>query len=308
MLKFRFRFQLFGEGGGEGDGGSPSAGEGTVGTTGEEVPAHIPERAKKMWKKAFPNGSPTQGATSPGKTEDNGGEPTYADLIKSDKYKADHQAYMEKAIGDRLKKYKGLEEQSEKMKGALSLIAGKYGLDASSETFMDDLAKKIEDDDEYYEQYAMEHDLTTEEAKNVVQMQRRLSVLEAEKAQAEKEKVMQQEIIRLRQNAERTKSIYPGFDLDAEMQDERFRQLCAATHGDTTAAYQAIHGQDLIRLNAQAAIQRAAANQAQTVAANRARPVENGNSSNASSVVDVDFSRMSLKQIREYADAQRRKR
>ena len=154
----------------------------------------------------------------------------------------------------------------------------------------------------------MEHDLTTEEAKNVVQMQRRLSVLEAEKAQAEKEKVMQQEIIRLRQNAERTKSIYPGFDLDAEMQDERFRNLCAATHGDTTAAYQAIHGQDLIRLNAQAAIQRAAANQAQTVAANRARPVENGNSSNASSVVDVDFSRMSLKQIREYADAQRRKR
>jgi hypothetical protein len=51
--------------------------------------------------------------------------------------------------------------------------------------------------------------------------------------------------------------------------------------------------------------------QAQTanaVASNKARPIENGISSNAPSVVQDDFKNMSLADLRKYADEQRRKK
>ena len=322
MLKdLLLNLQLFADGGdgGSGDGGSASASTGeTLGKekSGEkEIPAFIPERAKKYYQKAMEKhpGSTTNAATQ---NSDNGQATndqgtteklSYQDLIKSDDYKEEHKAYMDKTIGDRLKKYKGMEEDLGKHKELLDIVAHKYGVRPDDENFLEVLHQKIDADDSYYENYAMEHDMTTEEARRIVSMERQIAQADAQKAAMEKQEQMRQQIMQLQRNAEKTKAQFPQFDLESEMQNEKFRRLCAVNNGDTTAAYMACHYNEIITNQVQMATRQVQAQTAQAVAANKARPIENGLSSSAPSVVTQDFRNMDLKQLRQYAEEQRRK-
>ena len=311
LEKLRLNLQLFGEGGDGGDGGSTSpVGENEGGNSGENIPASIPEKAKKYYQKALEKHKPTN---APDKAQPTN-EPTsttekipYADLIKSDDYKEEHKAYMDKTIGDRLKKYKGMEESLGKHKELLDIVASKYGVNPDDENYLQVLQQKIDEDDSYYENYAMEHDMSTEEARKIVSMERKVARADAEKKEQEKQEQLRQHIMLLRQNAEKTKAQFPEFDLDTEMQDEKFRRLCAVNNGDTTAAYMACHWNDVITNQVQRASQRIQSQTAQAVASNKARPIENGLSSSAPSVVQQDFSKMNLQQLRQYAEEQRRK-
>lgn len=307
--------QLFGDGGDGGDGGSTSpAGETGVENSGENVPAFIPEKAKKYYQKAMEK---TAASATVATTTSEPAQPTnessateklsYEDLIKSDDYKEEHKAYMTKAIGDRLKKYKGIEESLGKHKELLDIVANKYGVSPDDENFLDVLHQKIDADDSYYEQYAMEHDISTEEARRLVTMERKVAQIDAQKAEMERQEQMRQQLLLLHQNAEKTKARFPQFDLETEMQDERFRKLCAVNNGDTTAAYMACHWNEVIPAQVQMASKQIQAQTAQAVASNMARPIENGLSSSAPSVVQQDFSKMNLTQLRQYAEEQRRK-
>lgn len=307
--------QLFGDGGDGGDGGSTSpAGETGVENSGENVPAFIPEKAKKYFQKAMEKTaasatvSPTPSEPAQTTNESSATEKlSYEDLIKSDDYKEEHKAYMTKAIGDRLKKYKGIEEDLGKHKELLDIVANKYGVSPDDENFLDVLHQKIDADDSYYEQYAMEHDISTAEARRLVTMERKVAQIDAQKAEMERQEQMRQQLLILHQNAEKTKARFPQFDLETEMQDERFRKLCAVNNGDTTAAYMACHWNEVIPAQVRMASQQIQAQTAQAVASNMARPIENGLSSSAPSVVQQDFSKMNLQQLRQFAEEQRRK-
>ena len=325
LKKLWLNLQLFGEGGDGGDGSSAvSAGDNAIDTSGEKIPASIPEKAKKYYQKAMEKTSANSAVSTPLASDKV--QPTnepkattekipYADLIKSDDYKEEHKAYMDKTIGDRLKKYKGIEEISGKQKAILDIVASKYGVNPDDENFLEVLQQKIDTDDSYVENYAMEHDISNEEARRILTMERKVARMDAEKAAIEAEKAeiakqeqMRQQIMLLRQNAEKTKSQFPQFDLDTEMQDERFRKLCAVNNGDTTAAYMACHWNEILPATVQMASRQIQAQTAQAVASNKARPIENGLSSSAPSVVEQDFSKMNLKELRRFADEQRRKK
>ena len=319
LKKLWLNLQLFADGGGDGgDGGSASAsvGEALGGNeSGEkEIPASIPEKAKKYYQKAMEK---TKGSTTDAKTnaDDNAqttnGQGTteklsYQDLINGD-YKEEHKAYMYKTIGDRLKKYKGMEENLGKHKAILDTVATKYGVNPEDENFLEVLAEKIEADDSYYEKYAMEHDISTEEARRIVTMERKAAQYDAQKEAMERQEQMRQQIMVLRQNAEKTKALFPDFDLDTEMKDERFRKLCAATNGDTTAAFKACHHDEIISSTVQRVTKQVQNQTAQAVASNKARPIENGISSTAPSVVQHDFRNMNLQDLRKFAEEERRK-
>lgn len=315
LKKLLLNLQLFGEGGDSGDGGSTTAtGENVGNDSGEnKIPASIPEKAKKYYQKAMEKNATSNNTTKPSETVQATNEPStteklsYADLIKSDDYKEEHKAYMDKTIGDRLKKYKGIEEDLGKHKELLNLVANKYGVNPDDENFLEVLNEKIEADDSYYENYAMEHDISIDEARRIVTMERKVARMDAEKEAAQKQEQMRQHFMLLRQNAEKTKAQFPQFDLETEMQDEKFRRLCAVNNGDTTAAYMACHWKDVIPATVQMASRQIQAQTAQAVASNKARPIENGISSSAPSVVQQDFSKMSLQQLREFAAEQRRK-
>ena len=316
MLKrLLLNLQLFGEGGDGGDGGSAeSSGEGKVNTSGEnEIPASIPEKAKKYYQKAMEKNAVTMANstkvsdTAQATNEQSTTKLSYADLIKSEDYKEDHKAYMDKTIGDRLKKYKGIEEDLGKHKDLLSLVANKYGVNPEDENFLEVLGQKIEADDSYYENYAMEHEIPVEEARKIVTMERKVAQIDAEKEALQKQEQMRQHIMLLRQNAEKTKAQFPQFDLETEMQNEKFRKLCAVNNGDTTAAYMACHWNEVIPATVQMASRKIQEQTAQAVASNKARPIENGLSSSAPSVVQQDFSKMNLNELRQWADEQKRK-
>lgn len=298
MLDSKYlNLQLFADGGDGGDGGDATA----EGSSGDKILDSIPERARKYYKpQSAPKSEPqadVQTTEEPKPTK-----MSYADMIKSDDYKAEHKAYMEKTIGDRLKKYKGVEEDNSKMRKTLETVATKYGIDASSDTFLDDLASKIEADDSFYENYAVEHDITPAEARKVVTMERKLADVERTRQEEERQRQVQEHIMTLRANAERTKAQFPDFDLDREMENEQFRRLCASTNGDTTSAYMACHWGEIIPNAVNMATAKAKAQTAQAIASNQNRPLENGTGSNASAVVTVDYSKMNLQQIREQAN------
>jgi len=301
--KWFLNLQLFADGGDGGDGGdSPVEGD-----SGDKVLDSIPERARKFYK--APNQSKTEVAEEHTTDEQSAqGKMSYADMIKSDDYKDEHKAYMEKTIGDRLKKYKGIEEKSLKMQRALESVATKYGIDASSDTFLDDLSAKIEADDSYYENYAVEHDITPTEARRIVTMERKLAENERQAEEAEKQRRVDEHMITLQRNAERTRAQFPTFDLETEMQDPKFRQLCMSTNGDTTSAYMACHWGEIIPNAVNMATTQAKMQTANAIASGQNRPIENGMSSSAPSVITTDFSKMSLQQLREYANEQRLKR
>ena len=312
LKKLLLNLQLFGEGGDGGDGGSSaSVGEGVGENSGENIPASIPEKAKKYFQKAMEKTSASTNKASdqaqPTNEPSTTDKPSYADLIKSDDYKEEHKAYMDKTIGDRLKKYKGIEEDLGKHKALLDTVASKYGVNPDDENFLQVLTEKIEADDSYYENYAMEHDISTEEARRIVTMERKAAQYDAQQEAQAKQEQMRQQFMLLRQNAEKTKSQFPQFDLDSEMQNEKFRRLCAVNNGDTTAAYMACHWSEILPATVQMASKQIQAQTAQAVASNKARPIENGLSSSAPSVVQQDFSNMSLQDIRKFADEQRRK-
>lgn len=320
LKKLLFNLQLFADGGGDGGDGSSSsatAGEalGKENSGENKIPASIPEKAKKYYQKAMEKTSGSTTELAPQNLDN--AQPTneqsateklsYQDLIKSDDYKEEHKAYMDKTIRDRLKKYKGIEENLGKHKALLDTVAYKYGVNPDDENFLEILAEKIEADDSYYEHYAMEHDVSAEEARRIVTMERKAARFDAQQEAQAKQEQMRQQIMVLRQNAEKTKSQFPEFDLDTEMQDERFRRLCAATNGDTTAAYKACHHDEIVANTVQRASRQIQSQTAQSVASNKARPIENGISSAAPSVVQRDFRNMSLQDIRKYAEEQRRK-
>lgn len=319
LKKLWLNLQLFGEGGDGGDGSPASSiGEQGVDNAGESIPASIPEKAKKYYQKAMEKtkvntkvntevDSKPDDVAQPTKEQVTTEKTSYADLIKSDEYKEEHKAYMDKAIGDRLKRFKGIEEDLGKHKELLEIVANKYGVRPDDENFLEVLHQKIDADDSYYENYAMEHDITTEEARRIVTMERKVAQADAQKKAMEREEQNRQHIMLLQQNAEKTKAQFPEFDLGTWMQDERFRRLCAASNGDTTAAYMACDYKNLITRQVQMATRQVQTQTAQAVAANKARPIENGLSSSAPSVVTQDFRNMDLKQLRQYADEQRRK-
>ena len=312
LKKLLLNLQLFGEGGDGGDGGSAApVGENEVDNSGEnQIPASIPEKARKYYQKAMEKTSSKSKKTDtaqPTNEQNTTEKLSYADLIKSDDYKEDHKAYMDKTIGDRFKKYKGIEENLEKHKTLLDVVASKYGVNPDDENYLEVLQQKIDEDDSYYEKYAMEHDMSTEEARRIVTMERKVARADAEKERQTKEEQMRQHIMLLRQNAEKTKAQFPQFDLEKEMQDEKFRRLCAVNNGDTTAAYMACHWNDVLTNTVQMKTREIQAQTAQAVASNKARPTENGLSSSAPSVVQQDFKNMNLRELRQYAEQQRRK-
>jgi hypothetical protein len=69
----------------------------------------------------------------------------------------------------------------------------------------------------------------------------------------------------------------------------------------------ACHWNEIIPATVQMASRQIQSQTAQAVASNKSRPIENGISSTAPSVVQQDFRNMSLADLRKYAEEQRRK-
>lgn len=323
MLEYKFDLQTFAEGGESG-----AAGEGAAATTGVAdqgndipIPSFIPEKKHDLYRRAVQK---TRSASEPKSSKENhpqeppaaaptatkeepSEKKTFSQLIESEEFKEERDAYMHKAFQKRFSKYDGIEKENTAAKELLSTMAERYGIDQNSKTFMSDLQKAMSSDEseKRVQEYMKDHDVDEDEAKRVVQMENTL----AEKARAEKAEKMAQlalqqkqeqedRINALKTSAERTKEKYPDFDLEKDIQNEKFLRMLAATGGDTTAAYVATHHEELMNSVAKKATDEASVQIANAVAANQKRPAEGAMGSVPSSVAEIDVKSMSKEERR----------
>ena len=212
-------------------------------------------------------------------------------LIKG-QYKAQYDARMQDTIQKRLK---GTQETGDKynaLQPVLEILGKKHGVDASD---IDALTKAIEEDDSYFEDEALERGMTVKQLKEVRSMERENAELRRQ-MQAQQDQQAQQNADKLyaswMDQAEKARQVYPSFDLRAEMNNPKFVDLLRSNI-DVRTAYEVLHKDEIIPAAMQFTAKTVESKIAKGIAANRARPAENGMSSGSAAVVKSDVSQLS---------------
>ena len=318
-----FWLQLFaGEGAGStgGDGG----GEGTVSGVNDGLAAEdqrllelgVPEeKLRKRAKRAnakLPEGAvrtaPKQAeeqkpqeqvATATENPTEDKTEPSTPARMSWDEIMADpeYNKQMQLTVQSRLKNAKNAEESMAKLAPALEVLARKYGQDPANPDY-EALAKKINDEDVYYEDKALEMGVSVEAAKRIDNEQRDTARQQRQEAMNMEQQRIQQHFVKLEQQGEELKKLFPKFDLRTELQNPVFARMTAPGTGlmSVEDAYRAVHRKEIEAAQSQVIAQRTAQNISNAIQAGARRPDENGTSGQSASVTTFDYSKASKEQ------------
>ena len=269
--------QLFAEGG---DGGTGS--EGATGETGTDAV------------------SQTSITDADGTTATNiDREAEFEKLIKGE-YKDLYDARMQDTIKNRLKGQKETVERYEALAPTLETLAKKYGVDASD---IKALNKAIEEDDAYYEEEALEKGVTVEQLKEFKKMERENIELKKMRDEQNAKEAAEKKVAGWMEESKQVKAIYPQFDLRSELQNSKFAELLRVPGVDVRTAYELAHKDEIIAGAMQFTAKAVEKKVADKIAANGARPTENGLSSQSASLTKSDVSQLSKAEL---LDIQRR--
>ena len=208
-------------------------------------------------------------------------------LIKGE-YKDLYDARVQDTVQKRLKSSKETVEKYEALAPTLEALAKKYGVDAAD---IKALNKAIEDDDSYYEQEALEKGITVEQLKEIRKMEKENAELKRQMEEQNRKENANKLYAQWMEQAETAKSVYPSFDLRAEMQNPKFVDLLRSNI-DIRTAYEVIHKDDIIAGAMQFTAKKVEQKIADKIIAGGARPSENGNSSQGASVTKSDVSKL----------------
>ena len=221
---------------------------------------------------------------------------SWDDIMKDPEYNKQMQA----TVQSRLRSAKDAEEKLQKMASAHEVLARKYGLDPNNIDF-DALAKKVDDDEQHYEDKALEMGVSIEEARKLDQKQRNEIRQQRQEAMTLEQKKIQDHIMGLERQAEELKKVFPKFDLRAELRNPTFARMTAPNSGlSLEDAYYAIHRKELQTAAMQATAQATRQQISNAIQANGRRPQENGTSGQAPSVTHFDYSKASPEQRKQF--------
>ena len=209
-------------------------------------------------------------------------------LIKGE-FKDLYDAKMQDTIQRRLKGSKETVDKYNALSPTLEMLAKKYGVDAGD---IEGLNKAIEEDDSYYEEEALEKNMSVKQLKEIKKMERENADLKRQMAEQSRQENANKLYSRWMQESEAMKPIYPGFDLRAELQNPRFTDLLR-NNVDVRTAYEVIHKDEIIPAAMQFTANTVKQKLTNQIIANGARPIENGNSSQGATVVKSDVSQLS---------------
>lgn len=322
---FKLNLQFFaGEGAGANGSGAASSGEGVGQASGVDATAAAEQRLREL---GVPEGKAKQRASkvasrtpaaevkstpntataavkehTPTEEKDANVSQrlTWDDIKRDPEYKKAYDSDMQKAITSRLKNKRGESQAAkdalEAMTPAIELMARKYGLDSKNMDYKA-LADAINNDDAYYEQKALEMGTSIETAKRVDQMERD----EARRKEAEQrsfqEQKMRNHFIKLEEQSQAVKAVFPKFDLRTELQNPAFARMVAPDSPFSVEdAYHAVHRKEIQAAQMQYAAQKTAENLSNAIMAGQKRPDEAGTSSQAPSVSAFDYRNASREQ------------
>ena len=217
---------------------------------------------------------------------------SWDEIMKDPEYNKEMQA----VVRSRLKSEKSAEEALGKMAPAIEVMARKYGLDAKNMDY-EALAKAINDDDAYYEDKALEMGVSVETAKKVDQMERDTERQKAMEQRTLQEQAIQQHFIKLEQQGEAMKKVFPNFDLRTELQNPAFARMTSPNVGISVEdAYYAVHRNEIQTAAMQVTAQKTAEKISNAIQSGSRRPNESGTSSQAPSVSTFDYAKASRDQ------------
>lgn len=209
-------------------------------------------------------------------------------LIRGE-YKDQYNQRVQDTIQKRLKGTQETVDKYNAMSPMMEMLSRKYGVAADD---VEGLRKAIEEDDSYYEEEAMEKGISVQQLKEIRKMERE----NAELKRQMQEKATQENASKLYaawlDQAQQAKSVYPGFDLETEMQNPQFVNLLRS-NVDVRTAFEVLHKDEIIPAAMQYTAQQTKAKLAKAIASGSSRPAENGISSQSAARVKSDVSQLS---------------
>lgn len=204
---------------------------------------------------------------------------------------------MQAVVQSRLRSAKNAEESLAKMAPALEVLARKHGQDPANPDY-DALAKAINDDDAYYEDKALEMGVSVETAKRMDQQERDTARQQREEARNLEQQKLHDHFVKLEQQGEALKKVFPKFDLRTELQNPAFARMVAPGQGIMSVedAYKAVHRKEIEAAQSQVIAQQTAQKISNAIQAGSRRPDENGTSGQSASVTTFDYSKASREQ------------
>ena len=266
--------QLFAEGG---DGGTGS--EGTTGATGTAAVSQT----------TITDADGTTATPIDRKSE-------FEKLIKGE-YKEEFDTRMQDTVQKRLKGHKEIAAKLEALTPTLEMLAKKYGVDASD---VNALNRAIEEDDAYYEDEALEKGVTVEQLKEFKKMERENAELKKLRDEQNAKEAAEKKVASWMEESKQVKAIYPQFDLRSELQNSKFAELLRVPGVDVRTAYELAHKDEIIAGAMQFTAKTVEKKITDKIAANGARPTENGLNSQSASLTKSDVSQLSKADILEY--------
>ena len=305
--------QLFaGEGAGDGGAEGAATGENNADAGHQRLlELGVPEakiRKNRAYKPNTPTSKPAeagqekvqepkqeQAAAAENPTEDNKTAPTRMswDEIMAD---PEYNKQMQATIQARLRSAKGAEETLGKLTPALELLARQHGQDPANIDY-DALAQAISNDESFYEQKALEMGVSVETARKIDQQERDTARQQRDQERTLEQQKFQQHIVKLEQQGEALKKVFPNFDLRTELQNPAFARMTSPNVGISVEdAYYAVHRNEIQTAAMQVTAQKTAQKISNAIASGSRRPNENGTSGQAPSVTTFDYRSMSPEQ------------
>ena len=243
--------------------------------------------------------APTQD-TPTEETNESPARMSWDEIMKDPEYNAK----MQETMRNRLKTAKTAEENLNKLTPTIELLARKYNLDPNNIDY-EALNKAVNDDDDYYENKALEMGVSVETAKKIDKQERDTAREQAmeQRKELERQETLQEQALRqhyesLVRQGEAMKKVYPKFDLQKELQNPVFARMTAPGKGlmSVEDAYKAVHHNELQIAGMQIAVQKTTEKISNAIQAGSRRPDEAGTSSQAPSVSTFDYRNASREQ------------
>ena len=272
--------QLFTEGGsaaggGEGEGSEAEVQAGDTLEDGTVVDANLASSMREnadMYptRKRAAHAQGQQRTGESGQQAEAGEEPTPEEWAEAKKRFAKFYGNdVQSAVKDRFKNQADANQKLESMNPMLEALMKKTGAES-----VEELQDLIMNDDSLYQEEADAAGMPVEQYKAFKKLQDEHDQMVAREQKQAQQLQMQQHIAGVRQQAEELKRMFPGFDLDQEMQNEDFVRMTAPGGYSVEQAFYALHGRDLFPQMMAYGVQTGKEQIARSIQANQARPIE----------------------------------
>lgn len=294
----RLNLQLFADGG-AGDGG----GTGAEGASGVAEGASLPSTSRQaknplanvVYGKQAQESAHNADAQTAGNADvvANDRNAEFEELIKG-KYKDLYDARVSDIVQKRLKNSKDTVDRYNALSPTVEMLGKKYGLrpDADGNYDIAALNKAIEDDDTYYEDEAIEKGITVEQLKEIRKMERENAALKEQMRKQQVQENADRIYSQWMTQAQEVAKVYPSFNLNAELQNQKFVDLLRSNI-DVRTAYEVVHKDEIIPAAMQFTAQQTEQKITNKIRSAGARPAEGGASSQSATIYKSDVSQLS---------------